>query len=183
MSCPIASSCAACRATSAPTTSYIRRCWAEPGKRSPSASVGRRWVVVNHAERLPPWWERPSAIANTGSSGRRRGPHRPQHEVPIRAEDPIIISRVADAPSRPKPERGSPARHRQQHRADAGRTRERGGPGRRPRARLAHPAGRRHRGCCAACQRCWERIGNRPAAVRTRGTDDTLLPARPAPAA
>ena len=37
-----------------------------------------------------------SAIANTGSSRctRHRGPHRPQHEMPIQAGDPSIIYRV-----------------------------------------------------------------------------------------
>ncbi len=29
------------------------------------------------------------------------GPHRPQHEMQFQAEDPSIIYRVADAPSRP----------------------------------------------------------------------------------
>jgi len=44
-----------------------------------------------------------SAIANTGSSRctRHRGPHRPQHEMPIQAGDPSIIYRVvALTPSR-----------------------------------------------------------------------------------
>lgn len=41
-----------------------------------------------------------SAIANTGSDGQRRGPHRPQHEMQVQAGDPNIIYRVAFTPSR-----------------------------------------------------------------------------------
>jgi len=53
------------------------------------------------SKRLPPSRNELSAIANTGSSTRYIGPHRPQNEMQFQAEDPSIIYRVADAPSRP----------------------------------------------------------------------------------
>ena len=52
------------------------------------------------SKRLPPSRNELSAIANTGSLTRYIGPHRPQHEMQFQAEDPSIIYRVADAPSR-----------------------------------------------------------------------------------
>lgn len=52
------------------------------------------------SRRLPPSRKKLSSIANTGSSTRYIGPHRPQHEMQFQAEDPSIIYRVADAPSR-----------------------------------------------------------------------------------
>jgi hypothetical protein len=52
------------------------------------------------SKRLPPSRNELSAIANTGSSTRYIGPHRPQHEMQFQAEDPSIVYRVADAPSR-----------------------------------------------------------------------------------
>jgi hypothetical protein len=69
------------------------------GLRSPvwAGGVGN----VNGARWLPPARKELSAIANTGSSGVvGRGPHRPEDEMPIQVEDPIIIYRVASAPSR-----------------------------------------------------------------------------------
>ena len=52
------------------------------------------------SKRLPPSRNELSAIANTGSLTRYIGPHRPQHEMQFQAEDPSIVYRVADAPSR-----------------------------------------------------------------------------------
>src|SRR4029079_9074255 len=52
------------------------------------------------SKRLPPSRKKLSSIANTGSMTRYTGPYRSQHEMQIQAEDPSIIYRVADAPSR-----------------------------------------------------------------------------------
>jgi hypothetical protein len=57
-------------------------------------------LASTSSKRLPPSRNELSAIANTGSSTRYIGPHRPQHEMQFQAEDPSIVYRVADAPLR-----------------------------------------------------------------------------------
>ena len=85
-----------CRLRQRPTSGSGLR----SSNRSPSAEGGQRSKSTS-SKRLPPSRNELSSIANTGSSTRYIGPHRPQHEMQFQVEDPSIIYRVADAPSRP----------------------------------------------------------------------------------
>ena len=73
--------------------------WHRSGNRSPSAEGDQR-IQINVVQAASPSRNELSAIANTGSLTRHIGPYRPQHEMQFQAEDPSIIYRVADAPSR-----------------------------------------------------------------------------------
>jgi hypothetical protein len=83
----------------APTTSYVRKLSGGLGNKSPftdesqwfsnviqAASAVKEEALVHSKHR----------VLNT----RHLGPHHPQHEMQFQAEDPSIIYRVADAPSR-----------------------------------------------------------------------------------
>ncbi len=75
------------------------------GSLAPGATTDLHSLTVvsvrsTSSKRLPPSRNKLSSIANTGSVTRYIGPHRPQHEMQFQAEDPSIIYRVADAPSR-----------------------------------------------------------------------------------
>jgi len=98
---------AASRFSSSATTSYVRKCGNRSGNRSPSAEVISGFKLTS-SKRLPSSRNELSAIANTGSWTRYIGPHRPQHEMQIQAEDPSNLQGRRCALTA-LAERGSPA--------------------------------------------------------------------------